>query len=74
MLTLYSKPGCRPCVQTKHALHAQGTEFIERDVTTDPEALAYVKDVLGYAGVPVVVVNETDHWVGFDATRLASLT
>lgn len=72
MVTLYSKPGCPPCVQTKARLKQKGIEYNEFDVTQDDAALRYVK-ALGYTGVPVVVVSPSDHWVGFDADRIDSL-
>ena len=38
MVTLFSKPGCQPCKGTKHALDKKQIAYVERDVTTDPDA------------------------------------
>lgn len=66
-VVLYSKPNCQPCRMTKRTLDAAGIHYAEVDVTTDPGALAYVKDTLRYSGAPVVYVSTIDgdvHWQG----------
>lgn len=73
MVTLYSKPGCPPCLKTKTRLKAKGIEFVEKDVTRDSEALAFVLDELRYTGVPVVFVDDETHWVGYHADRIDEL-
>jgi len=35
------------------------------DITTNPAALAYVTEELGYSAAPVVVASDQDHWSGF---------
>ncbi|MGN7969840.1 hypothetical protein [Microbacterium sp. 22296] len=35
------------------------------DLTTNPAALEYVMDELGYSAAPVVVASDRDHWSGF---------
>ena len=46
MVVVYSKPGCQPCRLTKKVLDDQGTEYVEKDVTADPEALRTVQELL----------------------------
>lgn len=43
--TVYSKPGCGPCVAVKKMLELYGVEYIERDVTTDPTAEQTLRDL-----------------------------
>ncbi|WP_314456451.1 hypothetical protein [uncultured Microbacterium sp.] len=35
------------------------------DLSTNPAALKYVMDELGYSAAPVVVASDQDHWSGF---------
>lgn len=77
------------CNATKRLLDNRGLEYTTVDVTEDPAALAFVKD-LGYAQAPVVyTVREDDsfilttsppkpgivtqHWSGFDADRIKAI-
>ena len=39
------------------------------DLSQDDAALEYVKD-LGYAQAPVVVVDDQDHWAGFNPIEI----
>lgn len=70
-VTVYTKPSCVQCEQTKKWLDGRGIAYETRDVTVDEgaweEALA-----LGYLGAPVVVVG-TEHWSGFRLDRLKAL-
>ena len=69
-ITVYSKPRCVQCDQTKKILDRQGTEYETIDITLpeNAEMLAAVKE-LGYAGAPAVVLSSLDapdeHWYGF---------
>ena len=65
MITVYSKPSCVQCTATYRSLDGKGLEYQVVDVTTNANALEYVKGDLGYLGAPVVVVSEHDHWTGF---------
>jgi glutaredoxin-like protein NrdH len=72
-VVLYSKPNCQPCRMTKRKLDAAGIYYTEVDVTADATALAYVKDMLGYTGAPVVYVSTIEgdyHWYGLDVARI----
>lgn len=70
-VTVFTKPDCQPCTATKRKLDKRGIGYITRDVTTDPNALARVKE-LGYSGVPVVECGDI-HWGGFSPDRLNRL-
>ncbi len=43
----------------------KGIEYTVVDLTTNPAALEYVMDELGYSAAPVVVASDQDHWSGF---------
>lgn len=62
---VYSKPSCVQCTATYRALDAKGIEYTVVDLTTNPAALEYVMDELGYSAAPVVVASDQDHWAGF---------
>ena len=64
-LIVYSKPSCVQCNATYRALDAKGIEYTVVDLTTNPAALEYVMDELGYSAAPVVVASDQDHWSGF---------
>lgn len=63
---VYSKPSCVQCNATYRALDAKGVRYEIVDLTAEESAgaLEYVKE-LGYAQAPVVVVDDEDHWSGF---------
>lgn len=64
-MLVYSKPSCVQCTATYRALDAKGIEYTVVDLTTNPAALEYVMDELGYSAAPVVVASDQDHWSGF---------
>lgn len=68
-ITVYTKPSCPQCDATKRCLTKHGIAFRTVDLTTDPEALAFVQS-LGYTAAPVVVTGSGDHWAGFRPDRL----
>lgn len=72
MPTVFTSPSCFPCRFTKQRLNDLGVEFVERDVTTDPQAADIVKE-LGYKGVPVVLLDNGDHWQGLNPDRIDAL-
>ena len=72
-VTVYTKPNCPQCSMTKKQLDKLGIEHTTVDVSTDPDAHAYVTG-LGYASAPVVVVNDGEsHWSGFRPDHLRGL-
>lgn len=76
IITVYSKPSCVQCTATYRALDRAGIPYEIVDVSTDAEAMLFVKE-LGYAQAPVVYVEHpdgsVDHWSGFQPERLAAL-
>lgn len=72
MVTVFSSPTCYPCRFTKERLDDLNVEFVDRDVTTDEEAAEIVRK-LGYKGVPVVLLENGDHWQGLDPSRIDAL-
>lgn len=70
-LTLYSKPNCPQCVQTKRKLEQKGLAFNTIDISLDAASAKIVTD-LGYRQVPVVV-SATQHWSGFRPDLLNAL-
>ncbi|MGV0656757.1 glutaredoxin family protein [Mycolicibacterium thermoresistibile] len=70
-ITVYTKPQCPQCEQTKKWLDGKGIPYETRDVTLDQEAREYVLG-LGYLGAPVVVADG-EHWSGFRLDRLKAL-
>ena len=71
LVTLYSQPGCGPCVGVASYLKASGIAFEKRDITQDPEAHARVVE-LGYTGTPVIEHPE-GHFKGYDPEALNSI-
>jgi len=70
-ITVYTKPNCPQCQLTKSALDKAGLDYATVDLTTDPDALDYVR-ALGYLQAPVVV-TDTDHWSGFRREQIKAL-
>ncbi|TIH26667.1 glutaredoxin domain-containing protein [Subtercola vilae] len=64
-VTVYSKPSCVQCTMTYRKLDNAGISYIVVDVTEDEDAVAFIKDQLGYLTAPVVFVSEDLHWGGF---------
>lgn len=72
-VTVFSRPSCVQCDMTHKLLTRLGIDHDTVDVTTDPEAHAYVTG-LGYQSAPVVVVNGGEqHWGGFRPDHLKGL-
>ncbi|MEV8236983.1 glutaredoxin family protein [Rhodococcus sp. NPDC077669] len=72
-ITVYTKPECNNCDQTKRRLNKHGIEYTTVDVTEDAAAREFVTDGLGYRQMPVVVVDESTHWSGFRIDALDKL-
>lgn len=70
MITLYGKPNnqCPGCVAVETWLKRAGAKYTFVDVTSDQEALAFVKG-LGYSGVPVVV-RGAEHFQGANPDKV----
>ncbi|WP_032392000.1 glutaredoxin family protein [Rhodococcoides fascians] len=72
-ITVYTKPECNNCDQTKRRLNKHGIEYTTVDVTEDAAAREFVTGQLGYRQMPVVVVDENTHWSGFRIDALDRL-
>lgn len=59
LITIYtSGPQCVDCNTVKRWLGQHGHTYTERNIRTEPEALAQLRQ-LGYSSVPVTVVGDT---------------
>jgi glutaredoxin-like protein NrdH len=71
MTTVYTKPSCVQCEQTKKLLDKNGVEYTTVDITQDQEA--YDKIVsMGFLAAPVVI-SGTQSWAGFQPDRINSI-
>jgi glutaredoxin-like protein NrdH len=71
MITVYTKPSCVQCEQTKKLLTKNGLEFETIDITLDQAA--YDKVVgMGFLAAPVVV-TDNDSWAGFQPEKINGL-
>lgn len=74
-ITVYTKPNCMQCQMTYRALDSANLEYEVVDITEVPAALEYVTEELGYRQAPVVVVvDDDDHWSGFQPDQIKRLT
>lgn len=72
-ITVYTKPNCVQCQMTYRALDSANIEYDVVDITEVPAALEYVTEELGYRQAPVVVVDDDDHWSGFQPDQIKRL-
>lgn len=68
---VYSTPTCVHCKAAKSFLKENNVEFTEKDVTSDPEARAFLLSK-GYRGVPVISVDGKEIQ-GFDQPKLSEM-
>lgn len=47
VLTMYSTPWCGYCTRLKAQMTREGIEFVEVDITTDPDAAQFVESANG---------------------------
>lgn len=73
MVIVYSSPQCVQCSATYRALEKAGVAFEKVDVTESPKGHAIVT-ALGYRQLPVVFVDESTHWSGYDPNKIATLS
>jgi glutaredoxin-like protein NrdH len=71
MITVYSKPACVQCEQTKKLLSKNGLEFDVIDITQDSDAYDKVVS-MGFMSAPVVVTDD-DSWAGFKPDKINGL-
>lgn len=72
-VVVYTKTNCIQCKMTKKFLTEHNINFEEKNISTDPSAVSYLKDQ-GFLSVPVVFENDAaDPIVGFRPDRLKGL-
>ncbi|MEJ1154611.1 glutaredoxin family protein [Microbacterium marmarense] len=66
---------CVQCKLTEQVMDAEGIPHTVVDLTDDRNAPAreYVTNDLGYSQAPVVVVDDHEHWAGFQPARIKGL-
>lgn len=73
-VTVYSQPGCMPCMATARKLDTLGVSYTYVDVTVDDVAAAHLK-AEGWQGTPVVEVTRAGEVVAaWQGLRLDALT
>lgn len=70
-ITVYSKPACVQCEQTKKQLDRVGLSYEVIDLSADAAALEMVQG-LGYRQAPVVIAGDA-HWAGFRPDLISKL-
>jgi glutaredoxin-like protein NrdH len=71
MITVYTKPSCVQCDQTKRFLDKSSIEYSTIDITEDQSALDKILS-MGFKSAPVVI-TDSDSWAGFNPSKLAKL-
>jgi glutaredoxin-like protein NrdH len=71
MTTVYSKPACVQCDQTKKLLDKRGVQYNTVDITQDEEAYEMIVK-MGFMSVPVVISGDQS-WAGFQPDKINSL-
>nr|WP_173233032.1 glutaredoxin domain-containing protein [Micrococcus sp. MG-2010-D12]AKF15814.1 glutaredoxin/FtsK/SpoIIIE family [Micrococcus sp. MG-2010-D12] len=72
MYTIYTSPGCGPCMAVKAHLRAHKIPHTLVDVSQDPAAVEKLRK-MGYFRAPVTVDEATgEHWHGYLPDRYAS--
>lgn len=68
---VYTSNTCPHCISAKKYLDGKGVSFVERNVSSDPNAR---KELVakGYRGVPVIIVDG-EEIVGFNKDKLEKL-
>lgn len=71
MVTVYTKPDCVQCEQTKRYLDNHKVQYSTVDLTQDKDALEMVVG-MGYSSAPIVI-TDNDSWAGFRLAKLHGL-
>ncbi|MGZ0712553.1 glutaredoxin domain-containing protein (plasmid) [Coraliomargarita sp. W4R53] len=68
-------PACVQCKMTKQVMAAARIPHTVVDLTEESNAAArdYVTEDLGYSQAPIVVVDDRNHWAGFQPARIKAL-
>jgi len=67
-ITVYDKPNCVQCSQTKKYLETHGIQYETASIENSPELLPLIEEK-GYASAPIVIFNDSS-WSGFRLERL----
>lgn len=70
-VTVYTKPSCVQCDQTKKFLDKVNIPYTTVDISQDLDAFQKVVD-LGFKAAPVVI-TDNDSWAGFNPAKLTKL-
>lgn len=70
-VTVYTKPVCPGCNQTKKYLKENNVAYKEVDLSQDIDALNMIKE-MGYRQVPVVFFGD-NHWSGYRQDKLKDI-
>ena len=71
MVTVYTKPACIQCEQTKKLLTKNGVSFTIVDISVDTKAYDMVVD-MGFQSAPVVITKD-DAWAGFQPDKINAI-
>lgn len=75
-VTLFTQPGCGPCMATKRHLDKLGIEHTVVDIRVDTAAGALLTN-RGFTGTPVVIAQTPDgerSWQGYKSENIAALS
>lgn len=72
-VTVYTKPGCRPCHRVQQKLEDAGIDYDVVDITKNSEAYTYVTHTLKAKSVPVVVTDTHEPIIGYQPGELEEL-
>lgn len=70
-VTVYTKPSCVQCDQTKRFLDKVNIPYDTIDITENQEAFDKVIS-MGFKAAPVVI-TDNDSWAGFNPAKLTKL-
>lgn len=74
-VTVYTRPGCRPCKRVLEKLEAADVPYEVVDLS-DPafaDALSYITNVLGAKTVPVIITEAGDVYTGYQPDKLKAI-
>lgn len=71
MTTVYTKPACIQCEQTKKLLDRNGVEYETVDITKDQEAFDMIVG-MGFQSAPVVISGDQS-WAGFQPDKINAI-
>ncbi len=55
---IYSKVPCPYCVAAKNFLKDKGIEFLEKDLTDEPNEMMRLKNETGWRTFPMIFIND----------------